>query len=256
MDKPQLNYNEYLRYTFAGGVGILSFLYLNPKYFDNLFQSEGIKDSLFLILSALIIGSFIYAFHRAIIYPIIYKINLFILTIFRQLNFDLGLLQPFTSSKLERDMDFRRWKQRQNPKSFAKELLDWSAQIHFLYCCVIAIFIVKLFSTQSNNVTISYVFDKGQAPLVYKNILRNWHLVALLIVAMINHIRSLVYDIELSQRDVDYENYSTETQEDVTRINSNMSALINRVTPRSAVVNAEPNSTNSQNTEVPAAQDK
>ncbi len=227
MDKPQLNYNEYLRYTFAGGIGILSFLYLNPLYFNHLFKSEGIKDSLFLVLASLITGSFLYAFHRAIIYPIIYKINLLFLLIFAEQKFKpkllIGIILPFTSTEFERDLDFRRWKQRQNPKSFAKDLLDWSAQIHFLYCSVIAIFIVKLFSINSNKETIEYIYDNGKSIFVYKNILRNWHLLVLLIVAMMNHIRSLKYDLELAKRDLDFENYSAETKSDVNLIYNKMS---------------------------------
>lgn len=77
MDKLQLNYNEYLRYTFVGGFGVLTFLYLNPTVLQSLYDEKGsIKDSLLIALVSIIHGSLIYAIHRAILYPICYKINL------------------------------------------------------------------------------------------------------------------------------------------------------------------------------------
>ncbi len=80
MDKPQLNYNEYLRYTFAGGFGMLCYFFLQPNVYNGLFNKDGdFKDSLFLVFVALILGSFLYAVHRAILYPICLRINCVIL---------------------------------------------------------------------------------------------------------------------------------------------------------------------------------
>jgi hypothetical protein len=187
MNKPQLNYNEYLRYTFSGGIGVISYLYLNPNCFDNLFDSAGIKDSLFLILLSLVLGSLVYAIHRAILFPICSKVVLLILSAYRHVNFDKGLLWPFTSSKLEIEMSFRRWHQRDNPKSFSKNLLDWSAQIHFLYCSVWVLLVAKVLSPNTENTTITF-FTIG----------------CLFLITIINHYSSFLFDIKLEDKDKEY----------------------------------------------------
>lgn len=187
MEKTQLKYNEYLRYTFAGGIGVISYFYLNPCFFETLFKSEGIKNSLFLVLLSLVFGSLVYSIHRAIMYPICYKLNLLILSLFNRVKYDKYLWYPFISSKLEMDMDFRRWKQRQNEKSFSNNLLDWSAQIHFLYCTVWVLLTAKLLSDNSTN-------------KIY------WLIGFLFLISLINHYKSLIYDINLSDKDKEYHN--------------------------------------------------
>lgn len=189
MEKPQLNYNEYLRYTFAGGFGVLTYLYLNPTIRQTLFDENGtIKDSLFLVLLSLLLGSFLYAVHRAILYPICYKLNLIILRISGKTNNDLSWVKfIFTQDEVKRQ-DFRRWKQRANPKSFASNLLDWSAQIHFLYCCVWAMWLSFIFT---ENITTDNFLKK------------NWLLftIILFVISLRNHYRSLLYDIDIVKHD-------------------------------------------------------
>jgi hypothetical protein len=185
MDKPQLNYNEYLRYAFSGGIGVCAYLFLNPTLFDSLFKSEGIKDSLFLILISLVIGSFVYAIHRAILYPICLKINFLILSLFGHLKFDKGFLNPFTVSKTEIEMDFRRWFEREKPKSFSKNLLDWFAQIHFLYCSTWVLLTTILLK---NEITQNYILNK-------------WSISIVMLISLISHYRSLKYDLKIEEMD-------------------------------------------------------
>lgn len=189
MDKPQLNYNEYLRYTFAGGFGILTYLYLNPTILKTLFDEKGtIKDSLFLILLSLLLGSFLYAIHRALLYPICYKINLIFLRQCKKITSTLNWRKYIFTQEEVMNQDFRRWKQRSNPKSFATNLLDWSAQIHFLYCCVWAM-------------SISFLFTEKMPADNF--LTSNWLLftIGLFIISLRNHYRSLLYDIEIINHD-------------------------------------------------------
>lgn len=88
------------------------------------------------------------------------------------------------------EQDFRRWKQRDNPKSYAKHLLDWSAQIHFLYCCVWAMLFSWAFT----------INEKSSS----NDLLRSWWPVISIVVLGIsirNHYRSLLYDLELANQD-------------------------------------------------------
>ena len=189
MDKPQLNYNEYLRYTFAGGFGVLTYLYLNPTVRQTLFDEKGtLKDSLFLILLSLLLGSFLYAVHRAFLYPICYKLNLIILRISGKIKTTTSWDSFILTQDEVKTQDFRRWKQRANPKSFASNLLDWSAQIHFLYCCVWAMWVSYLFTKElptDNFLTKKWVFVT----------------VMLFIISLRNHYRSLLYDLDIVNHD-------------------------------------------------------
>ncbi len=189
MDKPQLNYNEYLRYTFAGGFGILTYLYLNPPILNTLFDEKGaIKDSLFLVLLSILLGSFLYTLHRAFLYPICLKVNYIFL---RLSNIEETNIKwhkyVFTQEYIKKE-DFRRWGQRDNPKSFAKNLIDWAAQVHFLYCCVWAILVSWIFT---ENITRENYLTK------------NWlyFTTAIFIISLRNHYRLLLYDIDVEKFD-------------------------------------------------------
>lgn len=192
MEKPQLNYNEYLRYAFAGGFGVLTYLYLNPNIQKTLFNDkETIKDSLSLIVLSLLLGSFLYALHRAFLYPICLRINLVFLRLSNRLESNLNWWSFIFGQSVVKEQDFRRWKQRGNSKSFAKNLLDWSAQIHFLYCCVWAM-------------VASWIFTINE--IQNKNILTdNWLFFSLILflISLRNHYRSLLYDMDIEKYDKD-----------------------------------------------------
>lgn len=191
MDKPQLNYNEYLRYTFAGGFGVLTYMYLSSKKPAYFFNDKGhIEDSLFLLMISLLLGSFLYAIHRAMLYPVCLRFNLVVLRLYGKINDSSKWSRFIFSQKLVMEQDFRRWKQRDNPKSYAKHLLDWSAQIHFLYCCVWAMLFSWAFT----------INEKSSS----NDLLRSWWPVISIVVLGIsirNHYRSLLYDLELANQD-------------------------------------------------------
>lgn len=185
---PKLNYNEYLKYVLSGGVGIISYYFLSPSNAQYFFQeNELMKNSITSILFSLIIGSFIYGIHRSILYPVIYKIILILLIVFKKITTRVSCLQLITTFKEEKKQDFRRWKQRKKDLSISHDLIDWAAQIHFLYCCVWAMLGAFLFAY----------------PGIYKTIESNWIIFTILLffVAGFSHFRFLVYDVSVK----DYE---------------------------------------------------
>lgn len=206
MDKPQLNYNEYLRYIFAGGFGMLCYFFLQPAVYRGIFNKDGdFKDSLFLVLVAMILGSFLYAVHRAALYPICLRINCIFLTLAKKftINAELNWWNILTGQKLFIQEDFRRWNQRDNPKSFAKHLLDWSAQIHFLYCCVWAMIAAKVFAFQKVDTTNCLV--------------NSWYYIAagLFLISLRNHYRSLLYDLSISKKDSTLKNQDAKSSKKI-----------------------------------------
>jgi len=190
MEKPKLNYNEYLKYTFAGGIGVLIYIYLNPELIE---RNSSIKDSLVIILISLLFGSFIYSVHRAILYPICLKINYIILRLSKKVKPKNNWKNFIFSQDYVKTQDFRRWKERQNSKSFSNNLVDWHSQIHFLYCSVWAI-------------TFSIILSSKIAP-DHLN-LKNWFIptAILLLIAFRNHYRSMLYDIDIEENDEKYLN--------------------------------------------------
>lgn len=189
MDKPQLDYNEYLRYVFAGGFGILTYLYLNPFVLQTLFDEKGtLKDSLFLVLLSFILGAFLYAIHRAMLYPICYKLNLVILRLTGQLKSSLKWWDFILTQNEVKKQDFRRWKQKVDSKSLSKNLLNWFAQVHFLYCCVWAMLISWLCTENLENGNF---------------LTENWQLITgvFFIISLRNHYRSLLYDLDIQNQD-------------------------------------------------------
>jgi hypothetical protein len=190
MEKPTFNYNEYLRYVFAGGFGMLCYFFLQPNVYNSLFTKEGdFKDALFLVFAAMVIGSFLYGVHRAILYPICLRINYVILILYKKVKTRKKWWAVITGQQIMLDEDFRRWNQRDNPSSFARHLIDWSAQIHFLYCCVWAMIAARIFSFQH---------------ITPANFLKEywWYFAtALFMVALRSHYRSLLYDLAVAAKD-------------------------------------------------------
>lgn len=198
MENPKLNYNEYLKYTFAGGIEVLVYLLLNPEIKFKLIEGDSsIKNSLFIILISLLLGSFLYSVHRAILYPICLKINYIILRLSKRIKPKSNWINFVFSQEYVKKHDFRRWKERQNTKSFSNNLVDWHSQIHFLYCAVWAISFSIILSLKN---TIDFF------------ILQNWFILTsiLLLIAFRSHYRSLLYDIDVAKNDKLYRNNKKE----------------------------------------------
>lgn len=181
MDKLNLNIGDYLRFVFAGGWYLIALLLMHNKYFIDFYKDNSGP----LIILALIIGALIYSFHRAIVFPLLYKVLLFLFRNSKTVGRDRLLWIPFYPSKLEIELDIKRWRERKDRKSVINNLTEWSSQIHFLYCTAWA-FLLALLSNR-------YINDKNQ-----NNINLVWGLfIVILISSFVSHLRNFVFEIKI-----------------------------------------------------------
>lgn len=185
MDKLNLNLNELFRFFFAGALGILWFGFTTWDY-STAYGLE-IKDLGTAFLVALISGSVIYSIHRSLIYPILYKLTLITLCIFRMARWDWLLLIPYYPSKLEKDRDFARWKFNQNDKSIIKNLKEWGSQIHFLYCSSWAIILSTWMAKYCN-----WISESNHS-------ISRIAIIVLLTASVIHHIRYMIYESNIDE---------------------------------------------------------
>ncbi len=138
----KLKLNDLLRYAFSGGVDLLTLVFIYPSAFCFFKSNDKVVDITLLNIVALIVGSLIYSLHRAVIFPICYRIVLIILctSLFKKYKFEWEMLILWVPTRLELRLDTERWQRRKNEKSLQAELTEWGSQIHFLYTTSWAIF--------------------------------------------------------------------------------------------------------------------
>lgn len=96
---------HFLRYSFSGGIALVTFHLAYPGARGRIEQLPWI-----LILS-LILGAFIYCFHRALIHRIFYP----------------ALKKTFLSAlRFAKKLDVARWESRKTPNSSFDPLSEWS----------------------------------------------------------------------------------------------------------------------------------
>jgi hypothetical protein len=129
----KLKTNDLLRYAFSGGITLFTlFILCNCSLSIKMMGNEYLNAT-FLGVLAFIIGSLIYSLHRAILYPILYRIVLIIFCLTKRYQWDTDMLIPWRPAKLELDLDINRWKRRKENNSIQNDFYDWGSQIHFLF---------------------------------------------------------------------------------------------------------------------------
>lgn len=114
-----LNLNDLLRYGFAGGAFLILTMagFCSPR--DVLRNGEATAFLAATILGVgLTVGSILYALHRAVPFPLLYKA--------------FAKLAGRGESTLE--LDIQRWRHLAAEGSLQSHMSDWGAQVHFLYC--------------------------------------------------------------------------------------------------------------------------
>lgn len=132
----KLNFSDLLRYGFSGGAFLLA-LALTRFGFDSALSGDvGLADGAGLALVAMVVGSFIYALHRALLHR---PIAWFMMRCLDRKHPMRAL--PKSDSFLIKTYkrDYERWVRRSNHPNFQRNMDIWSSQIHFLYGCAWAI---------------------------------------------------------------------------------------------------------------------
>jgi len=128
----ELKLQELLRYALSGGVGLAAFAAAFPSVRLKIAGLEKLAEAALILGVALVLGSFIYSIHRALVYPLLYRFCLIVLVAFHVHRFETRLLLPYIPAPLEVRLDFSRWKREAHWATSG--ISEWGAQIHFLYC--------------------------------------------------------------------------------------------------------------------------
>jgi uncharacterized protein involved in cysteine biosynthesis len=135
----KLRLNEYLRYGLSGAVALLTLVLTYPQTASWLSIDSKLAQAFIVVGLILLIGILIYSVHRAILYPIIYRI---MLTKIHGFEWKSLSLLPWKFSSDEIELDVKRSNKRCEEKNPYKTGFDeWFSRIHFLYCSAWAILI-------------------------------------------------------------------------------------------------------------------
>jgi hypothetical protein len=131
----ELGLQDLLRYALSGGIWIASLLLMYPKVACSIGQVEGAREVTLVLGSVLLVGTIIYNAHRALLFPVLFR--LIGLITLPQINRSWWLLFPWRPSEAELEVDRWRWRLKGDDR---RRWDEWGAQTHFLYCAAWAIF--------------------------------------------------------------------------------------------------------------------
>jgi hypothetical protein len=167
---------QLLRYGFAGGIFLAALLLVHwsPEQVDpdRYFSAPLVAAAAFMSLAA---GSTIYSLHRAVPYPILNWI----------------VLKATHGATSAMELDIRRWTYLEDKKqTLLPRLVDWAAQVHFLYCAswalVLAVWTGRLIGLTPHK-------DAGRVVWVTSGFL--------LLAAMAHHVRCILWERRVLQVD-------------------------------------------------------
>lgn len=141
-----LTFQQIFRHVLPGGITLLVLLGVydvSGSESDGQLDATSLGGAALLSAVALVVGGLIYTLHRAIAYPLIYRVLLLV----GPLRYDpkrkraWNILWP-SDEEVERDI--LRWKKRKIEGSPVSMLSEWATQGHYLYCSAWAILIGHL----------------------------------------------------------------------------------------------------------------
>ena len=170
----KLNINELMRYGFAGGIALLVQV---VAFWDPLRILAELPKTFFgttiIFGIILLLGSLIYALHRAVLY------NLFYLLLVRW---------KWGKGTSSRTLDFQRWERYRDDSSLQHNFREWASQIHYLYCASWAV---------GGSLLVGGLAGWTST----RHWLAPWILAAgLFVVSLVHHIRYTSYERELPKK--------------------------------------------------------
>jgi hypothetical protein len=188
-----LTFQQIFRYALPGGITLLILLgvYDAPRSESGgHLDVSSIGGAAVLSGVALVVGGLIYTLHRAIAYPLIYRVLLLAgsLRVDRHKSRAWNILWP-SDEELERDI--RRFRDRTKEDSAASGLSEWGTQIHYIYCSGWAILVGHLIGSLLGWATRSSLCR-----------LSIWLLVVFFAAGLYHHARYLYFESKLP-RDAD-----------------------------------------------------
>ncbi len=124
----ELNLQEVLRYCLSGAIWIGSLLLMYPDIACSVWPIKGVSEVTLVLGAILVVGTLIYNLHRALLYPVIFRL---IGLITLRKGWSWWLLFPWRPSNEEIEFDLERWQLKPEQR---RPLDEWGAQVHFIYC--------------------------------------------------------------------------------------------------------------------------
>lgn len=153
----KLKLEELLRYAFSGALLLISLVLTHPKEKWGPVLGvdptvvKGIGDATVIIAFVLLIGSSIYVLHRAVAYPILWRLALGVLVGCRTYRGSRDMLFLYRISAEEARLDLWRLGLKTWAPIRASFLSEWGAQVHFLYCSGWAILVARILGSYFAN---------------------------------------------------------------------------------------------------------
>lgn len=147
MDEVRNELTAFLRFGCGGGIFILSFLLVSQPI-DQIWLKVDAGLVAALISVAVVLGAFLYTFHRALVYPVM--LHLFHRRLAESDDDELKAKGCFYRiSDLEAELNQERWKRRQKCAQFQRSLDVWGSESHFLYVASLAMVFAAALSAHS-----------------------------------------------------------------------------------------------------------
>ena len=112
---------QQLRYGLAGTVLLMSLAVACPSSVGEVLRASDLLDAGLVLVLSLVLGSLVYATHRAVLYPVIYRIFLIGFCAARRDKWSWAMVLPWPS-RLELDLDFNRWQKLDDRGSVQKRM--------------------------------------------------------------------------------------------------------------------------------------
>lgn len=150
MDEVRNELTAFLRFACGGGVFILSFLYLSYPIGHLILLKVDAGLIAALVSIAVVLGAFLYSFHRALVYPVMLH---FFHRCLAENDDEARSAEGrfYRISRLEAELNQERWERRQKCPQFQRSLDVWGSESHFLYVASLAMFFAAAFSALSRS---------------------------------------------------------------------------------------------------------
>ena len=131
-----LRLEELLRYGLSGALFLVALLLRAPfAQTAPWVTTPGMGEVSEALALALLTGSLIYTFHRAVVFPwLLFPTALSLPALFGVYKFEKKFWIPFRVSDAEKQLDHDRYALRDQKAVLFDVWSEWAAQVHFLYC--------------------------------------------------------------------------------------------------------------------------
>ncbi len=141
---PALSFGKYLRFALSGAVFFAAVALLaddagrEPR-FARVYEVSNLGDATLLVGACLLVGTIVYALHRALLYVVVLRVLQLVLAVLCITKWRSVLLCPFRPTPFEHRLRRGLWRAAEKDPFTHKQVTGWGDQVHLLYCAAWAI---------------------------------------------------------------------------------------------------------------------